>query len=86
MAYTTFSVDSPICKFDVDREKVKQLGVELSDVFTALQVNYGGAYINDFVRFGRSYYVMLQSDDDGGIADDGSPMVSFTHNDPPPEK
>ena len=62
MAYTTFSVDSPICKFEVDREKVKQLGVELSDVFTALQVNYGGAYVNDFVRFGRSYYVMLQSD------------------------
>ncbi|MBR6266832.1 MAG: efflux RND transporter permease subunit, partial [Selenomonadaceae bacterium] len=62
MAYTTFSVDSPVCMFDVDREKVKQLGVELSDVFTALQVNYGGAYINDFVRFGRSYYVMLQSD------------------------
>ena len=62
MAYTTFSVDSPICRFDVDREKVKQLGVELSDVFTALQVNYGGSYINDFVRFGRSYYVMLQSD------------------------
>jgi HAE1 family hydrophobic/amphiphilic exporter-1 len=25
-------------------------------------VNYGGSYINDFVRFGRSYYVMLQSD------------------------
>ena len=22
-AYTTFSVDSPICKFEVDREKVK---------------------------------------------------------------
>ena len=62
MAYTTFSVDSPICRFDVDREKVKQLGVDLSDVFTALQVNYGGSYINDFVRFGRSYYVMLQSD------------------------
>lgn len=62
MAYTTFSVESPICRFDVDREKVKQLGVDLSDVFTALQVNYGGSYINDFVRFGRSYYVMLQSD------------------------
>lgn len=61
-AYTTFSVDSPICKFDVDREKVKQLGVDLSDVFTALQINYGGAQVNDFVRFGRTYKVMMQSD------------------------
>ncbi len=61
-AYTTFSVDSPICKFDVDRERVKQLGVELSDLFTALQVNYGGSQVNDFVRFGRTYKVMMQSD------------------------
>lgn len=62
MAYTTYSVDSPICHFNVDREKVKQLGVNLSDVFTALQVNYGGAQVNDFVQFGRTYKVMMQSD------------------------
>ncbi|MCR5757509.1 MAG: multidrug efflux RND transporter permease subunit [Selenomonas sp.] len=62
MVYTTFSADSPICKFDVDREKVKQLGVNLADVFTALQVNYGGSQVNDFVRFGRTYKVMMQSD------------------------
>ena len=60
--YTTYSIDSPICKFDVNREKVKQLGVDLSDVFTALQVNYGGAQINDFVQFGRTYKVIMQSD------------------------
>lgn len=60
--YTTYSIDSPICKFDVNREKVKQLGVDLSDVFTTLQVNYGGAQINDFVQFGRTYKVMMQSD------------------------
>ncbi|MBO6292383.1 MAG: multidrug efflux RND transporter permease subunit [Selenomonas sp.] len=60
--YTTYSIDSPICKFDVNREKVKQLGVNLSDVFTALQVNYGGAQVNDFVQFGRTYKVVMQSD------------------------
>jgi HAE1 family hydrophobic/amphiphilic exporter-1 len=60
--YSTFSIDSPICKYDVDREKVKQMGVNLSDVFTALQVNYGGTQVNDFVQFGRTYKVMLQSD------------------------
>ena len=62
MVYSTFSVDSPICRFDMDRDKIKQLGINLSDVFTALQVNYGGAQINDFVQFGRTYKVMLQSD------------------------
>lgn len=60
--YTTYSIDSPICKFDVNREKIKQLGVDLSDVFTALQVNYGGAEVNDFVKFGRTYKVVMQSD------------------------
>lgn len=60
--YTTYKVNSPNYDFEVDREKVKNLGVDLSDVFTALQVNFGGAQINDFNRFGRTYKVMLQSD------------------------
>ncbi len=60
--YTTFNVNSPIYDFEVDREKVKNLGVQLSDVFTALQVNFGGYEVNDFNRFGRSYRVIMQSD------------------------
>ena len=59
---TTYSIASPTIEYDVDREKVKQLGVELSDVFTALQVNFGGMQVNDFNQFGRTYKVMLQSD------------------------
>ncbi|MBP5200653.1 MAG: multidrug efflux RND transporter permease subunit [Schwartzia sp.] len=60
--YTTFKINTPIYNFDIDREKVKTLGVALSDVFTALQVNFGGTVVNDFNRFGRTYKVMLQSD------------------------
>ncbi|MBO4852423.1 MAG: efflux RND transporter permease subunit, partial [Schwartzia sp.] len=60
--YTTFNINSPRYNFDIDREKVKTLGVNLSDVFTALQVNFGGTAVNDFNRFGRTYKVMLQSD------------------------
>lgn len=61
-ARTTYAINSPTYKFEVDREKVKTLGVNLSDVFTALQVNFGGYQVNDFNQFGRSYKVMLQSD------------------------
>ncbi|BEU88390.1 efflux RND transporter permease subunit [Selenomonas sp. TAMA-11512] len=61
---TTYSIASPTVEFDVDREKVKNLGVQLSDVFTAMQVNYGGYQVNDFNEFGRSYKVMLQADTD----------------------
>ena len=62
MVYSTFSIDSPICKYDVDREQVKKMGVNLADVFTALQINYGGTQVNDFVQFGRTYKVIMQSD------------------------
>ena len=59
---TTFNIASPTIEYEVDREKVKLLGVSLSDVFTALQVNFGGMQVNDFNQFGRTYKVMLQSD------------------------
>ena len=61
-ARTTYKINSPVYNFDIDREKVKTLGVQLSDVFTALQVNFGGYQVNDFNQFGRSYKVMLQAD------------------------
>ena len=59
---TTFNIASPTIEYDIDREKVKLLGVEMGDVFTALQVNYGGMQVNDFNQFGRTYKVVLQSD------------------------
>ena len=59
---TTFNIASPTVEYQIDREKVKLLGVNLSDVFTALQVNFGGMQVNDFNKFGRTYKVMLQSD------------------------
>ena len=59
---TTFSAYSPICQFEINRDKAKKLGVNFSDVYTALQVNYGGSQIGDFIQFGKSYKIVLQSD------------------------
>ena len=59
---TTFNIASPTIEYEIDREKVKHLGVSMSDVFTALQVNFGGMQVNDFNQFGRTYKVVLQSD------------------------
>lgn len=59
--YSTFSVNSPVYDYEVDRDKVKNAGVRLPDVYSALQVNYGGAEINDFNQFGRSYKVIMQA-------------------------
>ena len=56
-----YSADTPSYEFSVDREKVKSLGINLSDVFTALQVNFGGTQVNDFNQFGRTYQVIVQA-------------------------
>lgn len=59
---TVFSTDLPKINLDVDRLKVKTLGIQLTDVFNALQVNLGGMYVNQFNRFGRTWRVYVQSE------------------------
>ncbi len=60
--HSTYQVNVPQIRVDVDRVKVKQQGVELTDVFQTLQASMGSAYVNDFNRFGRTYRVMIQAD------------------------
>ncbi len=60
--YTTYTSNSPTMEFEIDREKVKTLGIALNDVFSALQVNFGGYEVNDFNMFGRTYKVIVQAD------------------------
>ncbi|SFL59594.1 efflux RND transporter permease subunit [Pelosinus propionicus] len=60
--YSTYKSDSPGYEFEVDREKIKTLGIALNEVFTALQVNFGGTQVNDFNQFNRTYKVVMQAD------------------------
>jgi multidrug efflux pump len=46
----------------IDREKAKTLGVPISDIFDTLQVYLGSLYANDFNRFGRTYQVNVQAE------------------------
>ncbi|EAV44056.1 HAE1 family hydrophobic/amphiphilic exporter-1 [Labrenzia sp. MBR-25] len=61
-AYSTFRANVPQVFVDLDREKAKTLGVNVSDVFTTLQAYLGSYYINDFNIFGRVYKVMIQAE------------------------
>ena len=61
-AYTGFRANVPQLKINVNREKVKTMGVRLADVFDTLQAYLGSAYVNDFTRFGRTYRVMVQAE------------------------
>ena len=42
-------------------------GVPLSDVYEALQAFLGGAYVNDFTRFGRQWKVFLQAEGESRV-------------------
>jgi multidrug efflux pump subunit AcrB len=57
-----FRANVPQLYAEVDREKVKSLGVPLQSVFNTLQANLGSAYVNDFNLFGRTWRVMVQAD------------------------
>ncbi len=59
---TTLRSNVPQLFVDVDRTKVKTLGVPLSSVFNTLQAYLGSAYVNDFNKFGRTYQVRVQAD------------------------
>jgi hydrophobe/amphiphile efflux-1 (HAE1) family protein len=59
--FNTFQTNVPQVKLDVDRDKVRTLGIPLRHVFDALQLYLGGYMINDFNKFGRVYSVMIQA-------------------------
>jgi HAE1 family hydrophobic/amphiphilic exporter-1 len=59
---TTLLPGVPQFYLDVDQDKVLKQGVELSDVYKAVQVFMGGSFINYFNRFGRTWQVYLQAD------------------------
>jgi len=48
----------------VDRDKVLKQGVDLRSVYQTMQAFLGGAFVNQFNRFGRQWKVYLQADGD----------------------
>ena len=59
---STFRVEVPQLFAEVDRTKSKKLGIPLSEVFNTLQAYLGSAYVNDFNKFGRTWQVKVQAD------------------------
>jgi hydrophobe/amphiphile efflux-1 (HAE1) family protein len=60
--FSTFSDANPSIYLDIDRDKVQVLGVQLNDVFQALQASLGGFYVNDLNLFGRRWQVNVQAE------------------------
>ena len=60
--FSSYQVNVPQLKVNIDRIKAKQQDVKLSDIFQTMQVYLGSLYVNDFNRFGRTYQVVAQAD------------------------
>jgi HAE1 family hydrophobic/amphiphilic exporter-1 len=60
--FTTFRANVPQLFVEVDRTKVKTLGIPLSSVFNTLQDYMSPYYVNDFNKYGRTFEVVVQAD------------------------
>jgi hydrophobe/amphiphile efflux-1 (HAE1) family protein len=89
--FTLFETSTPQVYLDIDRTKAQLLGINVQDVFNALQIFIGSSYVNDFNLFGRTFRVTAQARDEDrqNIADvlkirvrnsngDTVPLGSFT--------
>ena len=61
-AFTTFQANTPQRSMEINRDKVLKTGVDLNDLYTTISAFLGGAYVNDFNRFGRLYKAYVQAE------------------------
>ncbi len=60
--FSSYQVNVPQVDADIDRDKAKSHGVAIDEIFNTMQVYLGSLYANDFNRFGRTYQVNVQAD------------------------
>jgi hydrophobe/amphiphile efflux-1 (HAE1) family protein len=62
MAYSLFNPNIPMLDVQVDRDKLAVLGIPVNQAFTAMQINLGGYFVNQFNKFGRTWRVYVQAE------------------------
>jgi len=60
--FTTFQAGVPQKYIEINKDKVLKAGISLSDMYTTVGAFLGGAYINDFNKFGRLYKAYIQAE------------------------
>ncbi len=60
--FNSSRANTPFLYLEIDRTKCLALGVQISDLFSTLQVYLGSYYVNNFNEFGRTWQVNLQAD------------------------
>ena len=60
--FSTYTANTPQISLDIDRNRVELLKVPVSSIFSTLQAQLGGRYVNDFNLANRGYQVKVQAD------------------------
>jgi hydrophobe/amphiphile efflux-1 (HAE1) family protein len=60
--FTMFRSNTPQLYMDIDRSKVRSMGVTIDDLNKTLQIYMGSLYVNNFNAFGRSWQVNIMAD------------------------
>jgi len=66
----TFRPSVPQLFMDIDQDRVLKQGLQFAEVYQTLQAFLGGAYVNQFNRFGRQWKVYLQAEPEYRISAD----------------
>jgi HAE1 family hydrophobic/amphiphilic exporter-1 len=59
---TPFRADVPQLSFTLNRREAETYGVQVGDVFNALETYLGSTYVNQITKFGRTFDVYAQAD------------------------
>ncbi|MFO0782950.1 MAG: efflux RND transporter permease subunit [Phycisphaerales bacterium] len=59
---SNFQPNVPALWLEMDRTKLEQLGVGVGNAFSALQLNFGSYFVNQYNQFGKVYQVYIQTD------------------------
>ncbi|WP_065257896.1 MULTISPECIES: efflux RND transporter permease subunit [Pseudomonas] len=78
--FTSYTVNVPQIDAAIDREKAKTHGVAVSDIFDTLQIYLGSLYANDFNRFGRTYQVNVQAEQQFRLESDQIGQLKVRNN------
>ncbi|HET9904824.1 MAG TPA: multidrug efflux RND transporter permease subunit [Xanthobacteraceae bacterium] len=73
--FSLFETSTPQIYLDIDRTKAQLLGINIADVFAALQTYLGSSYVNDFNLLGRTFRVIAQAD--GGARLDAQDVLKI---------
>jgi HAE1 family hydrophobic/amphiphilic exporter-1 len=79
--FSAYRANVPQVSLDIDRARALKMGVSIDDVNTAIGAFLGGAYVNDFNRFGRLYKVYVQAEPEYRANPDGIRMFYVRNRD-----